>query len=713
MIPLLFSLTLLTPEIEAVKIDIPPKIDGMIEPLWRRGDSATHFTQIEPREGEPATEKTTVYLLYDDNNLYIAFRCYDKEPKRMVYWVEPRDHASGEQILIILSPFRDRITGYGFTVNAKGVEGDIYISHDGRVRDADWDGVWYARARVTDNGYNIEMKIPFKTIRFDPEINEWGINFLRVIGHKQEWVAWAPLKRSEGIRVSRSGILKGIEVRRRGLHLEFYPVGFIRYDKFEEEKFSYNAGADLDWSWTAKSYLSLTFNPDFAQVEADPYKVNLSKYETHFPEKRPFFTQGAEYFRSQEEFFYSRRIGKRLPDGQTVPILAGSKFTGRFGRYEIGVLEVYCPSVRYLYHLYPDTLVEPKSLYSVLRIDRRILKYSDIGLLYAAKDWERGYQRVFNISGVYRKRNLEVSLVGAGVLNTDTAPGYYGNFRTEWQGRNWNIYGGYLNIDDDFEISQIGYVPWKGTENLDIGCGYTFYEKGVFRALSLGGWGYTGKEYTDPGYEHGFGFSLSPYFRNNWYLSFKLNRYHSYDEMDTLWYNSFYINPSLMSDRTKPLTVSVEGKYYTLLYNYWRGWLAPQGSITVTLGWTPNPSLSLNLSIYDIIEFDEDKKIFAHDIILEPRFSYALRRDMFLSSYMHLISMVDKDFVSLSDRTKKFSPFDINSYDGARIGILLSWNFLPKSWVYIAFNQEYSKREKRTELTTQTIVFKIKYLFFM
>ncbi|MGC9337790.1 MAG: carbohydrate binding family 9 domain-containing protein, partial [Candidatus Cloacimonadia bacterium] len=279
---LLFTFSL---SIKVHKIYTPPIIDGNLESIWTYGDSIITFTQWSPHEGQESTESTKVYIVYDEENIYIAFRCVDSQPDEMSINIVPRDcPSSGDIIWIMLDTFGDKNTAYEFGVNAAGVPIDDKLSDDGRVTDVTWDGVWYSATQITDYGYNVEMKIPFKTLRFKPGLTEWGINFFRYISRKNETDTWAPIRQSEGLRVSRCGILKGIHPGKQGLHLEVYPVALGRY---ETGKTSPEIGLDLNWSLPS-SYFAITTYPDFAQIEADPYTINLSKYELYFDERRPF-----------------------------------------------------------------------------------------------------------------------------------------------------------------------------------------------------------------------------------------------------------------------------------------------------------------------------------------------------------------------------------------------------------------------------------------
>ncbi|MCK4591642.1 MAG: carbohydrate binding family 9 domain-containing protein, partial [Candidatus Latescibacteria bacterium] len=327
-----------------MKTERPPRIDGFIESVWAEADSVTEFVQTEPREGQPATERTVAYFLYDDQNLYVAFKCYDSEPEELVVVVGPRGDASGDHVHFFIDTFGNKVTAYEFRVNAAGVQDDFCVFSDGEHSDKGWEGVWYSAAKVTDFGYVVEVKIPFKSLRYKKGLSRWGIGFERWICRKEERAHWLPQKSGQ-FRISRLAQLEGIRPGEMGLHLELYPVALARYDR---PSTSPDAGLDFSWHPTSSSSFHFTANPDFAQVEADPYQINLSKYETYLAERRPFFVEGSDLFDLRAvRAFYSRRIGKRLPGGEEVPILGGSKFIARPGRFEIGALSALTGEVKY------------------------------------------------------------------------------------------------------------------------------------------------------------------------------------------------------------------------------------------------------------------------------------------------------------------------------------------------------------------------------
>ena len=679
-------------ELHVARTDIPPKIDGFVEPLWARGDSVTGFVQLFPKEGEPATERTVVHVLCDDENLYVAFECYDSEPGRLILRLAPRDqafgNAGGDCVGLLLDTFGDKTMGYEFIVNAKGVQGDAYVSSGGKDEDESWDGVWYSAARVTDFGYVVEMAIPFKSIRFKEGSGAWRAMFARYIARRQEWTVWPPFKVEElKRRLSKACRLVGIEPGRIGLHLEAYPVALARY---EGSSISPDAGLDLSWYPSPSSSFHLTANPDFAQVEADPYRVNLSKYELYLSERRPFFVEGSEVFRcfgGMPHLFYSRRIARRLPGGKEVPILGASKLIARPGRFELGALVALTGEVEYTKD--DSVCIEPRSLFSVFRVKRRFLENSEFGLLYAGKRGGGTFGEVSAIDGELRIGGFRLGFVCAGEHRKGKRRNYGGKVTFSWTTQSFQLNGYAQDVSSDFDISQVGFFPWVGRRELSVWGGPTFWNKGPFRTIfpSLRIW--CQREFSEPRPEYSISGGLSLNFTNNWgfYFGFTVGERYQEGELYDLYNISFWA----WSDRSKPLSASSGFWYNSRSYNYRREYFAPSGGLGFDLRWRPSPGLSLGLEVNNTVEFKPDGSVEKWNWISHPTVQWALRRDMYLRVWL------EPNFAT----------------DLHRANVLLSWNFLPKSWAYLAVNESRDNSEGRMKLKERIVVFKLRYLFLL
>jgi hypothetical protein len=363
------------PQIEASRAPGRIQIDGRLdEAVWQTVDVYTNFLQRDPEEGQAPSEETELRLVYDDEALYAGVRLTDSEPQLIGRRLSRRDEpADGDRFTLFLDPRHDKLTGVRFEVSAAGVQRDEIIFND-TWSDHSWDAVWESAVTSDERGWTIELRIPFSELRFLPgDSQTWGINAARFIYRKNEsdWLALVP-KRESGL-ASRMATLTGIEgvQPRTPLVLVPYAAGGLESapvdpgDPFHSGRSAFGSvGLDLRRKLGGSFALDATVNPDFGQVEVDPAVVNLTDFETFFPEKRPFFVEGAQIFdnfgrngandyygfnRSEPDLFYTRRIG-RAPQGEApgeyvdrpraTTILGAAKVTGKTaGGWSVGVLE--------------------------------------------------------------------------------------------------------------------------------------------------------------------------------------------------------------------------------------------------------------------------------------------------------------------------------------------------------------------------------------
>jgi len=667
--------------LQAVRTETAPKIDGYIEEVWAQADSATCFIQQAPNEGEPATEKTVAYLLYDDQNIYVAFKCYDSQPEKLDRRAGRRDGQEGDMVLLLLDTFNDNITGYLFGVNSCNVQNDARVSLDGFSKDWSWDGVWFSVVRLTDFGYTVEMGIPFKNIRYKQDSSEWGIDFFRSISRKGENDWWSFQRSGVALEVSRAGRLVGIHPPKAEVsHLEVYPVGLVKYEKPSS---SPEAGFDLAWHPTSSTNLMLTVKPDFAQVEADPYTVNLTKYPTYLSERRPFFIEGAEVFQTPMRLFYSRRIGKGgLPGGRKVPIITALKLTGRSGRFTLGAIGAMTRRTEY------TGGVEPQSYYSVLRLKRQVFHNSELGLLYAGKNWEGGFNGTVGFDGDLRKEGFDLGFQLARSTRKNAEANYAGYLSLFWRAGDFAAVVDYKNIGENFDINGVGFEPKRGTESLNFTIGYISpKETEAFKwfCLTMGMMSY--REYG----QHSPGIGIGPKFqaglKNNWQFSNTLLYKRWYEAGQ--WYNDIFTENKISTDPSKPLCGNLGFWYHSKRYNWRRRYLASMSALWGGLTWRPNPKLKLRLSTDATVEFKPDGSLEKISWILHPTVSWALTHNLYL-------------------RLWNEPNFDTDIH---RSNILLSWNFLPKSWVYFALNNTWDNSEGNMRLKDRVIVLKVRYLF--
>jgi hypothetical protein len=396
--------------VQAVRLEEPVSIDGRLEEnAWKR-PGADGFTQNDPQDGQPATEQTEVWVAYDDKALYVAARCRDSEPDKIMSLLGRRDsYVESDWFYFAVDPYYDKRTGYMFCVNPAGSIMDLTLSNDVND-DSSWDGVWETKTAVVNDGWNVEMRIPFNQIRFS-RMDEyvWGVNFRRKIQRKNETATFSWSPKNDTAFVSKFARLEGIRGITPGVYAELTPyvTGQAQFRPAEEgnpfetgRKTAGNAGFDLKVGLKSNLTLDATVNPDFGQVEVDPAVVNLSAYETYYEEKRPFFIEGASLFNGfgrggiyfnaninwpSPNLFYSRRIGREpqgyatqdgyvsIPDRST--ILGAAKLTGKLGGWNVGFINALTAreyaDIDY-FGLRSQEEVEPLSYYGVLRVQKDI-----------------------------------------------------------------------------------------------------------------------------------------------------------------------------------------------------------------------------------------------------------------------------------------------------------------------------------------------------
>jgi hypothetical protein len=316
-------------EIRAVKASAPPVIDGSLgDEEWAAASRAEHFIQYEPQRGEASPVRTEALVLYDDRNLYVAFRAFDDQP--VVAQLTQRDANlfADDAVEVLLDSTHDRQTAFFFMTNALGTQADGRIGDDGRVQDTSWDAAWDSAARRTTDGWTAEMRIPLSSIKYAAGENvTWGLNLGRSRRRSLELSFWAgPLDNRD--RVSQAGILTGLKVPPPLDRIQVVPYALSQFE--EGEAGAWKAGGDVRYAITSQLSLYGTVNPDFATIEADQETINLTRFEISLPEKRQFFLEGQELFRQRIQTFYSRRIAD---------ITAGAKLLGQAGRWTIALID--------------------------------------------------------------------------------------------------------------------------------------------------------------------------------------------------------------------------------------------------------------------------------------------------------------------------------------------------------------------------------------
>jgi len=331
-------------------------MDGTLnDPLWQLAKTISDFRQQEPYEGQPATERTEVRILYSRHAVYFGIHCFDSDPSRIIARELRRDVSQDldDHLEILIDSNHDRRGGYVFQVNPRGTQMDGLIVEEQRDNssvdfDSGWDGVWTSEARTGADGWTATIEIPFTTLNFTHSTDVlWGLNFKRFIRRKNESDLWRAYRRTFGItKVSEAGDLEGIKDIGSGRLFIVKPYGLARYDKQtgQDPKVPLTSGVDVKYGLTSNLVLNLTGNTDFADTEVDLEPFNITPFKVFIPEKRQFFLENAGVFNfslgDQDQLFFSRQIGIDPITGNQVPINGGAKLTGRIGGLELGVMDV-------------------------------------------------------------------------------------------------------------------------------------------------------------------------------------------------------------------------------------------------------------------------------------------------------------------------------------------------------------------------------------
>jgi hypothetical protein len=289
------------PQIKANFTETPPVIDGYVnDEVWARASIINELYQREPRIGEPVSEKTEFYFLYDNNNIYVGIRCYD-DPAKITAKELARDVGLGDddRVQVIFDTYLDGRNGYWFQIGPRGSIGDAMISENGKDFNKSWDGLWDGKARITETGWDSELIIPFKTLGFKKGADTWGLKLIRHIKRKSESSYWpATTLNADKFGVSDAGRITGLENITQGIGLDIIPyaTGGVSKKLNSTPDAVLNGGLDDFYQITPSLKAAVTVNTDFAQTEVDEKQINLTRFNLYFPEKRDFFLDGANYF---------------------------------------------------------------------------------------------------------------------------------------------------------------------------------------------------------------------------------------------------------------------------------------------------------------------------------------------------------------------------------------------------------------------------------
>ena len=447
----------------ATRIESPPVIDGVpSEPAWAAAAPLADFTQRVPADGQPATERTEVRLVFDDDAIYVAVWAFDSGDLVPGEAIRDFEIADADAITMVFDTFNDDQNGFVFGTTPAGIEYDGQVAahrtteradraeglNDWRLRvgeagriNKNWDGAWDVATSRDDRGWYAEFRIPFSTLRYGVETNTWGFNVSRRIRRLNEESFWSPVPRAHGLyRLDVAGQLLVEPPLRRSVTVTPYVLGSVVSDAGQ----SADVGGEAKLQVTQGLTLDLTINTDFAHVEVDDQQVNLTRFSLRFPEKRPFFLENAGFFAvgaRGADLFHSRRIG--IAGGQPVPIKGGGRLSGRAAGLNMGLL-----------HIETD-----ENRYSVARVAKELPNRSRVGGLFAS----RGSSRTYAVDG--RMGVGDPLTISTFVARTDTpeidGADHAWDVTAEWSSRGFRANATARELGEDFN-PEVGFVPRNG-----------------------------------------------------------------------------------------------------------------------------------------------------------------------------------------------------------------------------------------------------------
>lgn len=435
----------------------------------------TGFVQRNPHDGKPASQPTEAYLGYDEKNLYVVFVCFDDPGKVRARMSRREDIFSDDNVEILLDTFHDRRRAYAFQTNPLGVQWDAIWTEEphedstGTVVnfDTSFDTVWDSRGQLTERGYVVWMAIPFKSLRFSPQHEQtWGLILYRGILRENEDDFWPEVSRSVEGRLGQAATAHGLEGISPGRNMQFIPYGAVRSFRaldrrdplapaFDNSAADFTGGLDAKFILHDNLVLDMTANPDFSQVESDEPQITVNqRFQVYFPEKRPFFIENADYFKTPIDLVFTRNIG----DPQF-----GARLSGRAGSYSVGFLAA---DDRGPGDAVPTNspLAGDRASFAIARVNRDIFKQSTVGVLYT--DWEWPGAKEFNrVGGVDSRLKFNPNWTGSFQIVESSTQNFDGSYQAgpaskadvSYTSRHMDYESVYSDISPGF-LSNAGFV---------------------------------------------------------------------------------------------------------------------------------------------------------------------------------------------------------------------------------------------------------------
>jgi hypothetical protein len=710
--------------VRAVRLTGPMRLDGVLdESFYTDTRSVSDFVQAVPDNGAAPTERTEVWISFDDTDIYVSARNYDSAPESE--WVANEMRRDTNQLRnndsfgVMFDTFYDRRNGVMFYTNPLGALAEFAISNEGNPN-SDWNPIWEVRVGRFEGGWTVEMRIPFKSLRYRPGREQvWGLQLRRAVRRKNEWnhLTFLPLSAAGGgaqgaFRVSRAGTLVGIEAPPASRVIELKPYGIaglstnVVADPVIRNHLEADGGADLKVGITDNLTADFTYNTDFAQVEVDEQQVNLTRFSISFPEKRDFFLEGRGIFDfgssggggfggggvSAPTMFFSRRIG--LQGGTQVPIMGGGRVTGKVGAFDVGALSIQTDDV--------SSVSAPSTNFSVLRLRRDIFRRSSIGVMFENRSRSAsasGSNQAYGVDGSFSFFE-DLNLLGYySTTRTEGRTGSDDSYRTQVDYAG-DLFGGrvdHLFIGEDFN-PEMGFVRRRGLRETFASARYSPRPAGIdwIRQLTFSG----SADYLE---NHPVGFVESREFQGQFQIelessdSFSASFTESYENLQDTFniatgvaipdgrYDFRSVNVGYTFGLQRPYSGTLSGEYGS----FYEGTRTTVGFQRARIELTPQLSLEPSLAFNWV---DLPGGDFTQHVAF-TRLSYSFSPRLYLSGLVQYGT----------------------SSDALSANLRLRWEYAPGSEVFVVYTEERDTDvfDRFSELSNRGLVIKVTRLLRM
>ena len=718
--------------VEAYRLEpgVPaPKIDGKLDdPAWQKAKPISGFIQLVPDRAKPATDDTAFYIAYDPHHLYVAFRCYDAAPDKVVNRIVRRggNIYDSDVISFFMDPHHDHRTGYKFATTPGGVQSDAYRFDDIRS-DSSWRGIWWLETGVDEQGWIAEFKIPFANFRFpDKSEQVWGFDVERVHRRKDEVTVWKQMTQAGATtRMSDLGLMVGLRDIGGAKPFEISPYLLGGVSDKESLDGQLGTGLDVQYNLTSTLKTNVTVNPDFAQVEADQLEINLTRFPTRFPERRPFFVEGNSFFETPLELFYSRRIGR---EGD---ILWGGKMTGKVGSYSLGILGSQTGSFGAL-EIGQESESKEEALYSTVRLKKDILQRSTVGLIFANKehlDGEDGYGRVGGFdTDLFFLKTYRLSGQYAMSFNPSEDPENSGEngknkaYLVELAQSNylWNTRVRLERIDPLFEANETGFLRkerYRGWQQMNFMGTYIPRfgpHRAAFQVRGRVSQDLFTDTYFDDWEQNNPDLTLSPEFDED-SISWNFNAGADWRPTESFWegigvsygrsreveltevFTTDGYEFSLLTNTSRPVSVGLDagiGNYF----NFPRQAVGKQRLLSLSTTIRPQSNFTIDLESGYALSLTQEEVIDGRYFTSSLRVTYLFTRDLFL-----------RVFTQAGRERTAFNR--IQTEENYLVSTLFGWEYSPKSHIFLAYNEDWRTNKGELQLGDRVVVFKISYLW--